>query len=463
MIRRISSCLILGLFVAANAAAQLASQTALVVTVTDSGGLVIRGEQVVAVNVGTRDTYQATTNSEGYYHIQFVRPGRYEITVTTSGFGPFKATGVEVATNQVVRTNATLQVGAMADTVTVEAKAQVLDTYRATVSATIGERAIVELPLNARGYFDNPAIPKAPRNSKQFGAELDGPLVIPGLYNGRNQTFFMVAYEGVRGEAITQPIASVPTALMRQGNFSEISTPVRNPATKQPFPGNIIPPSMISPVSRELLQYFPEANRAGTANNYQGPSENSDNVDQVLIRLDQNIGNKARLSLRYNWHDSYSVNPLSALIPIVAVTQPRVNKNWLFGYTHTLRTNLHNDFRIGYHHIDFDTLNQFSVTGKADAGTSLGIPGFDGDTKFGNPGIPSVNVSNFTGIGAGGTNWFQLVPPAPIPVKLLTLTLGIPGLPNFVSPSNPGMPSDVPASALPVTENWFRVSKSMWW
>ncbi len=144
MIRRISSCLILGLFVATNAAAQLASQTALVGTVTDSGGLVVPGAQVVAVNVGTKDTYEATTNSEGYYHIQFVRPGRYEITVTTSGFGPFKATGVEVATNQVVRTNATLQVGAMADTVTVEAKAQVLDTDRATVSATIGERAIVE-------------------------------------------------------------------------------------------------------------------------------------------------------------------------------------------------------------------------------------------------------------------------------------------------------------------------------
>ena len=50
--------------------------------------------------------------------------------------------------------------------------------------------------LDSRGYFDNPALPKNPRNSKQFGAELDGPLVIPGLYNGRNKTFFMVAYEG---------------------------------------------------------------------------------------------------------------------------------------------------------------------------------------------------------------------------------------------------------------------------
>ncbi len=38
---------------------------------------------------------------------------------------------------------------------------------------------------------------------------------------------------------------------------------------------------------------------------------------------------------------------------------------------------------------------------------SLGIPGFDGDVKYNNPGIPSVNVSNFAGIGAGGTNWNQ--------------------------------------------------------
>ena len=45
-------------------------------------GLVVPGAQVVAVNVGTKDTYEATTNAEGYYNIQFVRTGTYEITVT---------------------------------------------------------------------------------------------------------------------------------------------------------------------------------------------------------------------------------------------------------------------------------------------------------------------------------------------------------------------------------------------
>ena len=79
--------------------------------------------------------------------------------------------------------------------------------------------------LDSRGYFDNPALPKNPRDRKQFGAQVDGPIVIPGLYDGRNKTFFMGAYEGVRAEGLSSPTVSVPTALMRQGNFSEVTQP----------------------------------------------------------------------------------------------------------------------------------------------------------------------------------------------------------------------------------------------
>ena len=516
MTRRVCVFLGLCLLLATTAWAQLASQTALVGTVTDSGGLVMPGALVTAVNVGTKDTYEATTNAEGNYHIPFVRPGRYDVTVTLTGFQTVKANGVEVSSNQVVRTNAVLPVGGVSESVNVSADAQVLDTDRATVSETIGTRAIVELPLSgrnvwslasttpgvlgglnsdiglsfrgagqreiqnslsldginsssnllaatsmrpiadavteiqvqtgstsaeygaylgvhinvvtksgsnsnhgalfyfgqddamdARGYFENPANPKNPRNRKQFGAQWDGPVVIPGLYDGRNKTFFMAAYEGVRGEAITTPLASVPTAAMRQGNFSEIPTPIRNPFTGQPFAGNIIPQNLLSPTSLDLLQYYPAANLTGTANNFQGPSPNTDDVDQVLARVDQNLGNKIRLNVRYNWHDSFATNVFSSSLPVAATNQPRVNKNWLFSYTHTMTPRLHNDFRIGYHRLDFDTVNPFYVDGPADAGTSLGIPGFDGDTRYDNPGLPTIDISNFTGFGGGGTNWFQ--------------------------------------------------------
>ena len=94
-------------------------------------------------------------------------------------------------------------------------------------------------------------------------------------------------------------------------------------------------------------------------------------------------------------------------MPVSGITQPRVNKNTLVSYTHTLSPNLHNDFRIGYHRIDFDTLNYFSINDIASAGADLGIPGFDGDVRYQNPGIPSINITNFNGLGGGGTNWFQ--------------------------------------------------------
>ena len=57
--------------------------------------------------------------------------------------------------------------------------------------------------LNSRGWFENPANPKNPLRSNQFGFEMDGPVVIPGLYDGHNKTFFMGAYEGVRAESLS--------------------------------------------------------------------------------------------------------------------------------------------------------------------------------------------------------------------------------------------------------------------
>ena len=70
----------LTLGVVSGAWAQLATETALVGTVTDADGLVVPGAQVVAVNVGTQDRYETVTNDRGYFNIQFVRIGTYELT-----------------------------------------------------------------------------------------------------------------------------------------------------------------------------------------------------------------------------------------------------------------------------------------------------------------------------------------------------------------------------------------------
>ena len=509
----------LALLLATSAAAQLASQTALVGTVTDADGLGVPGAQVVAVNVGTRDTYEVATSSDGYYTMQFVRTGTYEITVTLSGFQTSKVSGIEVANNQVVRTNVVMKIGQLNESITVVASSPILDTDSAKISETISMRAVSDLPSNGRnvwslasttpgvlgglnsdiglsfrgagqreiqnslsldginssanllaatsmrpiadavteiqvqtgstsaeygaylgvhinvvtksgtntphgslfeyfqddalderGFFENPAIPKNPRRRNQFGFEMDGPVMFPKFFDGRNKTFFTAAYEGVRADTLFSPIATVPTALMRQGNFSEISGTIRNPFTRQPYPGNIIPTSELSSIARELLEFYPMPNRPGIASNLQSPIPSTENVDQVIARVDQNLGNKVRLTVRYNWHDSVSANssPLTAFLPTQAIDQPRVNKNTVVSYTHTLTPALLNDFRIGYHRVDFDTLNPFAVNGQASAGADLGIPGFNGDVTYSNPGIPTIDLTSaFSGLGGGGTNWYQ--------------------------------------------------------
>jgi len=519
MMRRVSLFLALALVLAVNAGAQLASQTALVGSVTDQDGLVVPGAQVVAVNVGTRDTYETTTNAEGYYNIQFVRTGTYEITVALSGFQTSKVSGVEVANNQVARTNVVMRVGQLNESIVVAGSAPIIDTDSARISETIGKRAVSDLPLNGRnvwnlasttpgvlgglnsdiglsfrgagqreiqnslsldgintsanllaatsmrpitdaveevqiqtgstsaeygsylgvhinvvtksgtntphgslfeffqddalderGYFENPALPKNPRRRNQFGFELDGPVVLPKLFDGRNKTFITAAYEGIRANTLLSPIASVPTALMRQGNFSEITGTIRNPFTKEPYPGNIIPASQLSPIARSLLAFYPMPNRPGIASNLQVPIPSTEDVDQFIARGDQNLGNKVRLSVRYNWHDSVNDNPITAaaVLPTQVINQPRVNANTLVSYTHTLSPNLLNDFRVGYHRVNFDTLNPFIVGGQTSAGSDLGIPGFNGDVRYNNPGIPTIDLTNaFSGLGGAGTNWYQ--------------------------------------------------------
>src|SRR5204862_4257447 len=226
------------------------------------------------------------------------RTGTYAITVTLSGFQTSTVSGVDVANNQIARTNVVMRVGQVNESLTVVGSSPIIDTDSARVSETIGKRAVSDLPLNgrnvwnlarttpgvlgglnsdiglsfrgagqreiqnslsldginstanllaatsmrpiadgvteiqvqtgstsaeygaylgvhinvvtksgtnqlhgsafeffrdekldARGFFDNKAAPKNPLRRNQYGGQINGPVVIPGLYNGHNKTF----------------------------------------------------------------------------------------------------------------------------------------------------------------------------------------------------------------------------------------------------------------------------------
>lgn len=79
------------------------------------------------------------------------------------------------------------------------------------------------------------------------GGSAGGPVYIPKLYNGRDKTFFFFSFETGRGSPSTVLLnPTVPLAPWRTGDFSALSTPVRDPLTGQPFQGNRIPANRLN-------------------------------------------------------------------------------------------------------------------------------------------------------------------------------------------------------------------------
>ncbi len=258
--------------------------------------------------------------------------------------------------------------------------------------------------LDARNYFLSPTSPKAPLRQNQFGFEVGGPVWIPKLYNGRNKTFFMVDYEGLRLVKDVTSLDTVLTPLMRQGNFSENKVQLKS-VNGQTFAGNIIPPGLLSPQALKVLQYMPLPNLPGITNNLAASYPNNDRYNQTIDRIDQNIGNNIRLFFRYAWNNEQILTGATSVANETVL--PVQTRNWVVGYTQTLTPNMVNDFRVGRQHLVTNALNYWYANNLADAGTSLGIPGFNGDTTFNDPGIPVFSNTSFMTLGNAGTNWFQ--------------------------------------------------------
>ena len=76
--------------------------------------------------------------------------------------------------------------------------------------------------MDARQFFNPVGTPFPSFKYNQFGGSFGGPIEVPKLYNGKNKTFFFVDYEGFRRTSQNLAIFTVPTAAMRQGNFSAL-------------------------------------------------------------------------------------------------------------------------------------------------------------------------------------------------------------------------------------------------
>jgi hypothetical protein len=133
--------------------------------------------------------------------------------------------------------------------------------------------------LDANSFFANKAgVPKGSFKRNQWGVTLGGPVVIPGLYNGRDKTFFFVGYEGLSQRTQSVSTYTVPTSAWREGDFSNLRTSsgaaitIYDPLTvradpadparyiRNPFASNQIPVARRDPVAVNVMKYFPMPN-----------------------------------------------------------------------------------------------------------------------------------------------------------------------------------------------------------
>jgi hypothetical protein len=119
----------------------------------DASGAAIPGGTVTARMVEQQFVRTTQSNPEGFYNFIGLPPGTYELTYESQGFQKQVQTGVELTVNQNLRTDATLQVGAVETQVTVEATAPLVDTTSPTLSGLIDDRRVVDLPLNGRNVI----------------------------------------------------------------------------------------------------------------------------------------------------------------------------------------------------------------------------------------------------------------------------------------------------------------------
>src|SRR5688572_34116 len=112
----------------ADGASAQSFKATIVGTVVDTTGGVLPGVTVTAVSEGTGQTATTTTSSEGTFSLLQLPPGRYVLTVELNGFRKFVQSGVVLETDQVRRVAATLEVGDIAEAVTVAAPIAFLNT-----------------------------------------------------------------------------------------------------------------------------------------------------------------------------------------------------------------------------------------------------------------------------------------------------------------------------------------------